>query len=120
MVLRIHHTVIAASSGASTAVTPTPAVDVAASALAGTYRFHPVVGGEDFDYRLILNTDGSVELDEVAINGENISQQDATGLWVLAEDEQGVIFDIDTVLGETGAKRRVLPLYHYGWLASGL
>jgi peptidoglycan/xylan/chitin deacetylase (PgdA/CDA1 family) len=81
--------------------TPTPAVEIAAvDALAGSYRFHPAVGGADFDYILVLNPDGSAELDELPIGAENISQQDAAGQWSISEDGQGVIFDIQTILGQ--------------------
>jgi len=96
--------------------TPTPAADVAASALAGTYRFHPAVGGADFDYLLTLSADGSADLDEVPINGENTSQQDATGLWTLAEDGRSIIFQIQTILGQPTQNEEFIHFVFYDGL----
>jgi len=40
-----------------------PTVDPAIQHLSGIYRFHPDFGDENFDYILILNQDGTAELD---------------------------------------------------------
>jgi peptidoglycan/xylan/chitin deacetylase (PgdA/CDA1 family)/heat shock protein HslJ len=85
---------------ASQDTTVIPTADPAVLHLAGTYRFHPGVAEENFDYILILNQDGTAELDEVPVGSENISQQDAAGTWHPTDDGQGIIFDIQTILGQ--------------------
>lgn len=82
--------------------TPTavPTLDPAVAHLAGSYRFHPGTAEENFDYILILNEDGTAELDEVPIGSDNITQQDAAGNWYLAEDGESIIFDLLTLLGQ--------------------
>ena len=93
--------------------TATPSVDPGIAQLVGRYRFHPAVGGADFDYVLLLNQDGSAELDEVPIGAENISQQDAAGVWTALPDGQGVIFELQTILGQPAQNEEFI---HFSFL----
>lgn len=90
--------------------TAVPTVDPAILHLAGSYRFHPATADENFDYVLILNEDGTAELDESPVGSANISRQDATGHWYLAEDGASIIFDLQTLLGQPAQQEEMLYL----------
>jgi peptidoglycan/xylan/chitin deacetylase (PgdA/CDA1 family) len=86
----------AAPTAAQPVPPATPTADASAS-VAGTYQFRPPRDDETADYFLVLNEDGTAEIDERLV-GSDETTADATGSWT--QDGDSVVFEVETVRGE--------------------
>jgi peptidoglycan/xylan/chitin deacetylase (PgdA/CDA1 family) len=69
----------------------------ASASVAGNYQFRPPVHDETADYFLVLNQDGTAEIDERLV-GSDETTVDAAGSWT--QDGDAVVLAVDTVRGE--------------------
>ena len=76
---------------------------------AGNYQFRPAAGQEETaDYLLVLNADGTAEIEEQLVGSDEISV-DAAGTWSM--EGEAVLLDLDTVRGEPAAEDEVIRIH---------